>query len=124
MLFALCYSASAQQPAKVAKIGWLGARTPGPGSGRELFGRELRALGYTEGKNIIIESRFAHDKFDRLPALADELVHLKVNVLLAAATVEALAAKNATGTIPIVFLTCLILSRLGWLRVSRGLAGT
>jgi putative ABC transport system substrate-binding protein len=97
------FSARAQQSAKVPKIGWLGARIPGPGSGRELFERELRALGYIEGKNIIIESRFADDKFDRLPALADELVRLKVAVLLAAATLEALAAKNATGTIPIIF---------------------
>jgi len=65
--------------------------------------RELRALGYVEGKNIAFESRYAEDKLDRLPALADELVRLKVDVLVTASTNDVLALKNATGTIPIVF---------------------
>ena len=65
--------------------------------------RELRALGYVEGKNITFEYRSADHKLDQLPSLADELVRLKVDVLLAAALNEALAAKNATKTIPIVF---------------------
>jgi hypothetical protein len=69
LLLAPCFSTEAQPQAKVAKIGWLGARTPGPGSGREFFERELRALGYIEGKNIVIESRYADNKLDRLPAL-------------------------------------------------------
>jgi putative tryptophan/tyrosine transport system substrate-binding protein len=103
ILFTAVSIAEAQPQAKVAKIGWLGARTPGPGSGREFFERELRALGYIEGKNIVIESRYADNKLDRLPALAEELVHLKVDVLIAPTTVEVLAAKNATRTIPIVF---------------------
>ena len=73
----------------------------------ELFLRELRALGYVEGKNIAIEYRSAENKLDRLPALADELVRLKVDVLLAACDDRPLiAAKNATRTIPIVFLDC------------------
>ena len=101
ILFTAVSIAEAQPQAKVAKIGWLGARTPGPGSGREFFERELRALGYIEGKNIVIESRYADNKLDRLPALAEELVHLKVDVLIAPTTVEVLAAKNATRTIPI-----------------------
>ena len=69
----------------------------------EFIRRELRELGYVEGKNIAFENRSAENKFDRLPALADELVRLKVDVLLTPATSEALAAKNATRTIPIVF---------------------
>jgi putative tryptophan/tyrosine transport system substrate-binding protein len=96
--------AEAQQQAKVPKIGWLGALSLASDTGRELLGRELRALGYVDGKNIAIEYRYAGDKLDRIPALADELVRLKVDVILATATPVALAAKNATTTIPIVFL--------------------
>ena len=64
----------------------------------------LRDLGYVEGKNIAFEYRFADNKLDRLPALADELVRLKVDVLVTPGINEALAAKNATRTIPIVFM--------------------
>jgi ABC-type uncharacterized transport system substrate-binding protein len=95
--------AEAQQQAKVAKIGWL-ATGPGLGRGPESIRRELSQLGYFEGKNITIESRHANDKLDRLPAVADELVRLKVDVLLASSTPATLAAKNATSTIPIVFV--------------------
>ena len=104
MLFALCLPAGAQQQAKVAKIGWLGIRPiSDPGGGYEILRQELRALGYVEGKNIVFEYRSADNKPDRLPALADELVRLKVDVLVAPAGNEAVAAKNATKTIPIVF---------------------
>ena len=75
-----------------------------PGSGRELFRRELGALGYVEGKNIAFEYRYADNRLDRLPVLADELVRLKVDLLVAPSTITALAAKNATRTIPIVFV--------------------
>ena len=104
MLFALCLPAEAQQLAKVPKIGWLGALPAASDSGREFFGRELRALGYVEGKNIAFEYRYADNKLDRLPALADELVQVKVDVLLTPAGPPSIAAKNATRTIPIVFL--------------------
>ena len=105
MLLALSVAAHAQQQAKIAKIGWLGAGSGGrSGTGRELFRRELRALGYVEGKNIAFEYRSADDKLDRLPALAEELVRLKVDVLVTPSLAAALAAKNATRTIPIVFL--------------------
>ncbi len=95
--------ALAQQQAKVAKIGYLGPGFAALSTGRELLVRELTALGYVEGKNIACESRYAEGKLDRLPALADELVRLKVNVLVTPSTPAALAAKNATRTIPIVF---------------------
>src|SRR5688500_2771240 len=98
----------AQQQVKVPKIGWLGARSfsdsgAKQSSGAELFRREFRKLGYVEDKNITIEYRYAEDKFERLPTLADELVRLKVDLLIAPTTIEAVAAKNATKTIPIVF---------------------
>src|SRR6266545_3347284 len=103
VLFALRFPADAQQPSKIPKIGWLGVRPAASDPGPEEFGRELRALGYVEGKNIVFEYRSADDKLDRLPALAEELVRLKVDVLLASATPAAVAAKNATRTVPIVF---------------------
>jgi putative ABC transport system substrate-binding protein len=105
MLFALCFSAGAQQAAKIPKIGFLGGRSAAAGTGLERLRQELHALGYVEGKNIVFESRYADNKLDLLPALADELVRLKVDVLVAAQTPEALAAKNATKTIPIIFVT-------------------
>src|SRR4030095_14949082 len=96
--------AEAQQQAKVAKIGWLGVRSAsGQAPGTEMFRREFRALGYVEGKNIAFEYRDAEGKPNRLPAVADELVRLKVDVIVTASTISALAAKNATRTIPIVF---------------------
>jgi putative tryptophan/tyrosine transport system substrate-binding protein len=99
MLFALCFSGEAQQPAKIPKIGARSASAPA----REVFLREFRELGYVEGKNIAFEYRYAEGKLDQLPALVDELIQLKVDVLLAPSTPAAVAAKNATKTIPIVF---------------------
>jgi len=94
----------AQQQAKVPKIGWLGfSSESGQSPGSERFRREIRALGYIKGKNIAFEYRDAQGKLDRLPAVADELVRLKVDVIVTASTIGSLAAKNATGTIPIVF---------------------
>jgi len=104
MLFALCLSVEAQQHARVPKIGWLATRSTASGTGLDRLRRHLRPLGYIEGKNIAFEFRSADDKLDRLPALADELVHLKVDVLVTPSTAEALAAKNATRTIPIICL--------------------
>jgi putative ABC transport system substrate-binding protein len=102
ILFALGDPVHAQQPAKVAKIGWLASGSDSS-DGRELFWREFRQLGYVEGKNIAVEYRYAQGKLDRLPALAADLVRLKVDVLIVSATPLAEAAKNATRTIPIVF---------------------
>jgi putative tryptophan/tyrosine transport system substrate-binding protein len=95
--------AGAQQQAKLPTIGWLAIR-PASAGGQEIIRRMLREIGYVEGKNIAFENRFADDKLERLPALADELVGLKVDVLLTPSTPAALAGKNATRTIPIVFL--------------------
>src|SRR5262245_55836208 len=89
------HPADAQQHAKIAKIGWLGLFSASrQGAGAEVFRREFFKLGYVEGKNIAFEYRDA-DKPDRLPAVADELVRLKVDVIVTASTVGALAAQNA-----------------------------
>lgn len=93
-------SADAQEAAKVARIGYLTA-TAGPFY--QDFLRGLRDLGYVEGGNVVIEYRSAEGKIEQLPALAAELVGLKVDVIVAAVTVAALAAKQVTRTIPIVF---------------------
>jgi putative ABC transport system substrate-binding protein len=104
MLFALCFSAGAQQSAKVPRIGYLTGATPDGQSARiESFRQGLHELGYVEGKNIVIEYRYAELKPDRLPALAAELVRLKVDVIVTSAAGMTRAAKNATNTIPIVF---------------------
>jgi putative tryptophan/tyrosine transport system substrate-binding protein len=68
----------------------------------EVFRQGLRQLGYVEGKNILIEYRYAEGKLDRLPDLAAELVRLKVDLIVTASTPGVLAAKKATDTIPIV----------------------
>ena len=104
LFFALFPSAHAQQQAKVPKVGLLRGRASASGTSLDGVVGELRALGYVDGKNITFQSRSAENKLDRLPALAEELVGLKVDLLLVPATVEALVAKNATRTIPIVCL--------------------
>jgi ABC-type uncharacterized transport system substrate-binding protein len=96
-------AAEAQQTATVARIGWLGLNLAAAPHVPEAFRQGLRDLGYVEGRNVVIEYRDAEGKPERLPALAAELVALKVDVILAAGTPQALAAKNATKTIPIVF---------------------
>src|SRR3989454_6335767 len=102
MLSVLCSSAQAQ-PTKIPRIGFLSASSPAALSGRiEAFRQGLRELGYVEGKNIVIEWRSAEGKLDRLPALAAELVRLKVDIIVTAGPVLTRAAKEATSTIPIV----------------------
>jgi putative ABC transport system substrate-binding protein len=103
MLFALCLSAEAQQPKKVPRIGYLGATSRSINPARvEAFRQGLRELGYVEGKNIVIEYRYAEGKLDRLPALAAELVGLKVDIIVMGGPAATRSAKQATATIPIV----------------------
>jgi putative ABC transport system substrate-binding protein len=103
MLFALCASAHGQQTGKIFRIGYLDNSTA---SGSAVlvtaFRQELSKLGWIEGKNIAIEYRFGEQKSERLPELAADLVRLKVDLIVTANTPSALAAKNATTTIPIV----------------------
>ena len=104
LLFALSFSAHAQQPAKIPRIGVLaGSSAAGEAPRVEAFRQGLRDLGHFEDKNIAIEYRYANARFDKLPALADELIQLKVDVLVVSTTAAVQAAKNATRTIPIVF---------------------
>jgi putative tryptophan/tyrosine transport system substrate-binding protein len=107
MLFALCVSAEAQQTGKVPQIGFVSGsddpNTPGPNV--DAFRQGLRDLGYTEGKNILVEYRYAEGKLDRIPSLVAELVQLKVDVLVSGNFATIRAAKQATKTIPIVIVT-------------------
>jgi len=93
----------AQQAAKIPRIGYLAGSLAASPNLPEAFRQGLRDLGYVEGRNVVIEYRDAAGKLERFPALAAELVALKVDVILAASTPHALAAKQATGTLPIVF---------------------
>jgi len=103
MLLALSLSAQAQQPAGIPRIGILLPTTASVYLPRvEAFRRRLRELGYVEGKNTVIEYRYAEGTLERLPDLAAELVRLKVDVIVATAQ-GALAAKKASATTPIVF---------------------
>ena len=103
LLLAFGFSAEAQQPKKVPLIGFLGATSLSTISDRvEAFRQGLRELGYVEGKNIVVEYRWAEGKIERLPDLATELVRLKVDVIVSGGNSATQAAKKATNTIPIV----------------------
>jgi putative ABC transport system substrate-binding protein len=102
-LLAAPLAAEAQQAAKIARIGFLGNSTTALGHLRDAFLQGMRDLGYVEGRNLVIEYRYAEGQLERFPALAAELVALNVEVLVAPPTPAAQAAKRATTTIPIVF---------------------
>jgi putative ABC transport system substrate-binding protein len=98
-------ASNAQQPNKLPRLGWLGnldATVPT----YDGFRQGLRELGYVEGKNLIIETRWAEGNLDRLPELARELVRLNVNVMFVTGDQGLRAAKEATTTIPIVVIAC------------------
>jgi putative ABC transport system substrate-binding protein len=105
LLYAFCLPLSAQQPGKIARVGFLtGASLSSQFARNEAFRQGLRELGYIEGKNIVIEWRSYEGKEALRPALAAELVHLKVDVIVAGGSGDIRAAKKATSTIPIVML--------------------
>jgi ABC-type uncharacterized transport system substrate-binding protein len=103
VLLAAPLSTEAQQAGKVARIGYLTLNLAAALRLIEVFRHGLRDLGYVEGRNVVIETRDAGGKTERLPALAAELVTLKVDVILVGGPAPALAAKQATRTLPIVF---------------------
>src|SRR5207247_6427557 len=105
MLLALCSSVAAQQPKKIPRIGFLGNSTPA--LEENLVGplREgLRDLGYVEGKNIVIEWRWAEGKYERFPTLIAELIALNVDLIVTAGTPATIALKKATTTLPLVMI--------------------
>jgi len=102
MLLALSFEAEAQQAKKVPRIGFL-TTSPSIFPGRvEAFRQGLRELGYVEGRNIVIEWRYAAGRRDRLPALADEVVRLKVDIIVSGGPTITGFLKEATTTIPVV----------------------
>jgi ABC-type uncharacterized transport system substrate-binding protein len=101
--FAAPLGAGAQPAAKIARLGYLSLDDATSAGNREAFLQGLRDLGYVEGRNLAIQYRDAKGKPERLPALAAELVALKVDVILAGGTPHTLAAKQTTRTLPIVF---------------------
>jgi len=109
VLLAFTVIAEAQQPGKIPRIGFLTNQTitssTSSGPNIEAFRQGLRDLGYTEGKNIIIEYRGAGGKHERMPELVAELIGLGVNVIVTTGMPAVIAAKKATSTIPIVAAT-------------------
>jgi putative ABC transport system substrate-binding protein len=106
MLFALSAVTEAQQAKKIPRVGYLatGGDPSSPSPFVEAFRQGLRDHGYVEGKNILVEYRYAEGKLDRAPGLVVELVQLKVDVLVLGALTAIRAAKQVTSTIPIVMM--------------------
>jgi putative ABC transport system substrate-binding protein len=104
LLVVLSLPVEAQQGGKIPRIGilFIGSRNQ---PHLEPFKQGLRERGYTEGKNIVLEYRYAEGKFDRVPALVDELVRMKVDIIVTTSSISARAARKATQTIPIVMTT-------------------
>ena len=102
LLFALSFEAEAQELKRVPRIGFLTSSPSVFPDRNEAFRQGLRELGYVEGKNIVIEWRYAEGKIDRYPALAAELVRLKVDIIVAGSPTTTIFLKEATTTIPIV----------------------
>ncbi|HXV83850.1 MAG TPA: ABC transporter substrate-binding protein [Candidatus Binatia bacterium] len=115
LLYGICLPAEAQQPKKTWRVGFLSSVSAEPSTHMwTAFLQGLRDRGYVEGRNVVIEQRWAEGKTDRLPDMAAELVRLNVDVIVSTGgTVTAFAAKNATATIPIVFTVGGDLVKLG-----------
>src|SRR5262245_1935246 len=101
LLFLAASATDAQQVPKPWRLGFLAAGVGGPAP-PEALRTALRDLGYVEGQNLVVETRFAHAKFERLPQLALELVKLRPDVIVAVGSAEVQAVMRATTTIPIV----------------------
>ncbi len=112
-LLAAPLAAEAEQAAKIARIGYLSPNLAATPHLPEAFRQGLRDLGYVEGRNVVIEYRDVEGKFERLPALAAELVALKVDVIVTGAAQATQAAKNATTTIPIIMVAVVDPVRIG-----------
>jgi putative ABC transport system substrate-binding protein len=106
MLFALCYPAAAQQPGKVYQVGFV-STDPLNARAWNAFLEELRERGYIEGRNLVFELRFSDGKAERFAEFAAEMVRLSVDIIIVTTTPAAIAAKNATQTIPILIPTAL-----------------
>jgi putative ABC transport system substrate-binding protein len=106
-LLAAPLAAEAQQAARIARIGFLAGNLASGPHMTDGFRQGMRDLGYLEGRNFALEFRDAEGKLERLPALAADLVALKVDVIMVGGTLAALAAKQATKTIPIVFASAI-----------------
>ena len=111
LLIALSTVLHAQEPKGISRIGFL-SRDLHPADSRapvhrrmDEFRQGLRQLGYVEGKNLLIEYRYADGRFERLPALAEELVRLNVQIIVTDTAAPARAAKKLTSTIPIVVIS-------------------
>jgi len=104
IMLATISATDAQQPTTIHRIGLLTGAPAPPSSTLSPFEQGLRKLGYVEGQNITIEARYTNGRMDRLPELAVELTRLKLDVIVAQTFPAALAMKQATSTIPIVFM--------------------
>jgi putative ABC transport system substrate-binding protein len=104
LLFAALRVAAAQSPPQLVRVGFLSASLPAADQMRPGLVDGLRQHGYAEGQNLVLETRYAEGRFERLPDLAAELVRLRCDVIVAAVTQASLAARDATATIPIVMI--------------------
>src|SRR5688500_7863254 len=104
ILAAFCIAEAQQATKTIPRIGFISS-SAGDSSMFDAFQQRLRDLGYVDGKNIVIEHRYAEGRLDRLPAFVHEFVQQKVDVIVAANNVVIRTAKEATKTIPIVMLS-------------------
>jgi putative ABC transport system substrate-binding protein len=121
-VLASIHFADAQQPAKIPRIGYVSGTGSATDQGPyvEALRQGLRDLGYVEGKNFVIEYRGAEGKLNRLPSIMNELVQLKVDVLVAPFTGAVRTARQATNTIPIVMVTGTDPVANGWVESFQG----